>query len=79
MRGESRPWKRPTARGICGEHASCFEQAVANGFRNVVDIETDPDVDVYRTNPAFERTLHKLRESAEPAANKATASALTPE
>ncbi len=59
--------------------ASCFEQAVANGFRNVVDIETDPDVDVIRTNPAFERALHKLRESAEPAANKATASALTPE
>src|SRR5262249_965412 len=31
--------------------ASCLEQAVANGFRNVVDIETDPDVDVIRTNP----------------------------
>ena len=58
--------------------ASCFEQAVANGFRNVVDIETDPDVDVIRTNPAFERALHKLRESAEPAVNRATASALAP-
>ena len=58
--------------------ASCLEQAVANGFRNVVDIETDPDVDAIRTNPAFERALHKLRESAEPAANRATASALAP-
>jgi serine/threonine-protein kinase len=58
--------------------ASCFEQAVANGFRNVVDVETDPDVDVIRTNPAFERAVHKLRESVEPAGNKATASALMP-
>src|SRR5262249_4760324 len=58
--------------------ASCFEQAIANGSRNVVDIETDPDIDAIRKTPAFERALHKLGESADPAAKKATASALTP-
>ena len=26
-----------------------FEQAVANGLRNVVDIETDPDIDAIQT------------------------------
>src|SRR5262249_19349103 len=58
--------------------ASYFEQAVANGFRNVVDVETDPDVDAIRTNPAFERALRKLRESVDPAVDGATASALAP-
>jgi serine/threonine protein kinase len=58
--------------------ASCFEKAVANGFRNVVDVETDPDVDAIRTNPAFDRALNKLREAVEPAANRATASAPAP-
>jgi serine/threonine-protein kinase len=45
--------------------ASCLEQAIANGLRNVVDIETDPDIDAIQMCPAFQYALEKLRESAE--------------
>jgi tetratricopeptide (TPR) repeat protein len=48
--------------------ASYFEQAVANGFRNVVDIETDPDIDAIQTYAPFKQALEKLRESLRPLA-----------
>jgi serine/threonine-protein kinase len=45
--------------------ASCLEQAIASGFRNVVDVETDPDIDALRNNPAFQHALVRLRESVQ--------------
>jgi serine/threonine-protein kinase len=48
--------------------ANCLEQAIANGSRNVVDVETDPDIDAIRNYPAFQRALDKLRESVQPVA-----------
>jgi tetratricopeptide (TPR) repeat protein len=42
--------------------SSCLEQAIANGSRNVVDVETDPDIDAIRKYPAFQQALDKLRE-----------------
>jgi tetratricopeptide (TPR) repeat protein len=58
--------------------ASCLDQAIANGFRNVVDAETDPDIDAIRNYPAFQHALEKLRESVEPAVTGTTPSALAP-
>jgi tetratricopeptide (TPR) repeat protein len=46
--------------------ARCLKQAIANGFRNVVDVETDPDIDAIRNYPAFQHALDKLRESVQP-------------
>jgi serine/threonine-protein kinase len=46
--------------------ASCLEQAIANGFKNVVDVETDPDSDAIRDYPAIRHALDKLRESERP-------------
>jgi eukaryotic-like serine/threonine-protein kinase len=48
--------------------ANYFEQAVANGCRNVVDMETDPDIDAIQTYAPFKRALAKLRESVQPVA-----------
>jgi serine/threonine-protein kinase len=48
--------------------ANYFEQAVANGSKNVVDIETDPDIDAIQTYAPFKQALSKLRESVQPAA-----------
>jgi serine/threonine protein kinase/tetratricopeptide (TPR) repeat protein len=45
--------------------ADYFEQAVANGFKNVVDIETDPDIDAIQNYAPFKHTLEKLRESVQ--------------
>jgi serine/threonine-protein kinase len=58
--------------------ANCLEQAIANGSRNVVDVETDPDIDTIRTYPAFKHALDKLRESGNPAVSGTTPSALAP-
>jgi tetratricopeptide (TPR) repeat protein len=58
--------------------ASCLKQATANGFRNVVDVETDPDIDAIRNYPAFQHALDKLRESVQPIGNGTTPSALAP-
>jgi tetratricopeptide (TPR) repeat protein len=48
--------------------ANYFEQAVANGSRNVVDIETDPDIDAIQTYAPFKHALENLRESVDPLA-----------
>ncbi len=55
MRGNPAVEETKLGEEYAASAASCLEQAVANGFRNVVDVETDPDVDAIRTNPAFER------------------------
>jgi hypothetical protein len=44
--------------------ANFLEQAIANGSRNAVDIETDPDIDAIQNHPAVQRALDKLRKSA---------------
>jgi serine/threonine-protein kinase len=58
--------------------ASCLNQAIANGFRNVVDAETDPDIDAIRNHPAFQHALEKLRKSVEPVVTGTTPSAVAP-
>ena len=58
--------------------ASCLKQATANGLRNVVDVETDPDIDAIRNYPAFQDALDKLRESVQPIGTGTTPSALAP-
>jgi serine/threonine-protein kinase len=46
--------------------ATRLEQAIANGCRDVVNIETDPDIDAIRNYPAFQQALEKLRQSVQP-------------
>jgi tetratricopeptide (TPR) repeat protein len=58
--------------------ANCLEHAIANGSRNVVDVETDPDIDAIRSYPAFQQALDKLRESVQPAVTSTTPTALAP-
>jgi serine/threonine-protein kinase len=59
-----------------GRAAKCLEQAIASGCRDVVDIETDPDIDAIRNHAAFQRALEKLRRSSvQPAATSTTPSA----
>ena len=58
--------------------ANCLEQAIANGCRDVVDVETDPDIDAIRKYPAFKHALDKLREAVRPAVTGTTPSALAP-
>ena len=58
--------------------ASFLDQAVANGCRDLVDVETDPDIDAIRNHPAFQHALEKLRESVEPVVTGTTPSALSP-
>jgi tetratricopeptide (TPR) repeat protein len=58
--------------------SSCLEQAIANGSRNVVDVETDPDIDAIRKYPAFQQALDKFRESVQPVVTGATPGALAP-
>jgi hypothetical protein len=43
--------------------ANFLEQAIANGRRDVVDVETDPDIDAIRNHPAFHQAVDKLRET----------------
>jgi serine/threonine-protein kinase len=52
--------------------ADFLGQAIANGCRDVVDIETDPDVDAIRSYPAFQHALDKLRESVQRAVSGTT-------
>jgi tetratricopeptide (TPR) repeat protein len=59
--------------------ASYLEHAIANGCRNVVDVETDPDIDAIRNYPAFQQALDKLRESVQPVVTGTTPSARAPE
>jgi tetratricopeptide (TPR) repeat protein/tRNA A-37 threonylcarbamoyl transferase component Bud32 len=58
--------------------ANCLEQAIANGCRNVVDVETDSDIDAIRNYPAFQRALAILRESVQLAVTGTTPSARAP-
>jgi hypothetical protein len=58
--------------------ANCLEQAIANGARNVVDVETDPEIDAIRNFPAFQHALDNLRESVQPVVTSTTSSALAP-
>jgi hypothetical protein len=46
--------------------AKYLEQAIASGCRDVVDVETDPDVDAIRNYAAFQQALEKLRQSIQP-------------
>jgi tetratricopeptide (TPR) repeat protein len=46
--------------------ANFLEQAIANGCRDVVDIETDPDIDTIRNYPAFQQAFDKLRNEPSP-------------
>jgi serine/threonine protein kinase len=55
--------------------ANCLGNAIANGSRNVVDVETDPDLDAIRKDPAFQHALDKLRESVQPVVTGTTAPA----
>jgi tetratricopeptide (TPR) repeat protein/predicted Ser/Thr protein kinase len=55
--------------------ANYLEQAIANGSRNVVDVETDPDIDAIRKYPAFQQALAKLRESVQPVGTSTTSPA----
>jgi serine/threonine protein kinase len=45
--------------------ANCLKEAIAKGFRNAVDVETDVDIDAIRKYPAFELALDKLQESVQ--------------
>jgi hypothetical protein len=44
-----------------------FERAL-----NVVDVETDPDIDAIRNYPAFQHALDRLRESVQPVVTSTT-------
>jgi hypothetical protein len=70
--------KAKSRNALVASAASCLDQAVANGFRDVVDAETDPDIDAIRNHPAFQHALEKLRESVEPVVTGTTPSALSP-
>jgi tetratricopeptide (TPR) repeat protein len=58
--------------------ANCLEQAIANGCKDVVEVETDPDIDAIRKYPAFQHALEKLRQSVQPVVTGTTPSALAP-
>jgi serine/threonine-protein kinase len=58
--------------------ANYLEQAIVNGCRDIIDVETDPDIDAIRNYPAFQRALDKLRQSVQPAVTGTTPGAKTP-
>jgi serine/threonine-protein kinase len=60
---KNRPEDETLQKDYAARAVQALQQAVAQGYRNVVNLETEPDLDAIRDHPEFKALLHKLQQS----------------